>query len=78
MSEKELDNVEAFFPIVHNNPRRRGVIREAGILVSRDAACRFLAWEASQKRRPKADWQAAAALVIAVIAVIGMTVAAIG
>lgn len=76
MSEYENQDIE-LINMVHNNPRRQGVIRDAGILVSRDAAKRFAVWEASQKRRAKADWQAAAALVIAVIAVIGTTVAVI-
>lgn len=47
--EVERQNWEVF-SIVHNNPRRRGVIRDIGVIVTNDQAQRFAAYEASQSR----------------------------
>lgn len=68
MSEFDREN-EDVFQIVHDNPRRRGVIRDVGIIVNRDTAERFAAYEAARKRRG-GDWQNIGFLVLATLAVI--------
>lgn len=74
MSEFDREN-EDVFAIVRDNPRRRGVTREVGVIVPvADAKC-FAEYQAGRKRG--VDWQDAAFMVIAVLAVIGMTVAAL-
>lgn len=75
MSEFDKEN-EDVFQIVHDNPRRRGVIQDVGIIVNRDAAERFAAYEAAQKRLG-GDWRSIRFLVLATLAVIVATVAAL-
>lgn len=74
MSEFDREN-EDVFAIVRDNPRRRGVKRELGIVVNYEQARRFAEFEAARNRGR--DWQGAAMMIIAVLAVIGMTVAAL-
>lgn len=74
MSEFDREN-EDVFAIVHDNPRRRGVVREVGIIVPVEEARRYAAYQAG--RKSGGQWQGAAFMVIAVLAVIGMTVAAL-
>lgn len=73
MSEFDKEN-EDVFQIVHNNPRRRGVIQDAGYIVNRDVAERFAAYEAAQKRQ-NSDWRGPVMLIIATLMIIGLTVA---
>ena len=50
MNQFDMEN-EQVFQIVHDNPRRRGVIRDVGYIISTEQAKRFAAYEAAQKRR---------------------------
>ncbi|MGM9627285.1 MAG: hypothetical protein ACI3V4_04230 [Faecousia sp.] len=75
MSEFDREN-EDVFQIVHDNPRRRGVIRDVGYIVNRDVAERFAAYEAAQKRRG-GDWVGPVVMILGTIAVIAMTVATV-
>jgi len=74
MSEFDREN-EDVFAIVRDNPRRRGVLREVGIIVPMEEARCYAAYQAG--RKSGGQWQGAAFMVIAVLAVIGMTVAAL-
>lgn len=73
MSEFDRQN-EDVFQIVHDNPRRRGVIRTVGYIVSREQAERFAAFEAAQKR---GDRHGLIMMVLAVIAVLGTALMAL-
>lgn len=68
MSDFDKENEDVFL-IVHDNPRRRGVIQDVGIIVNRDAAERFAAYEAAQKRRD-GDWRSVGFMILAAAAVI--------
>lgn len=74
MSEFDREN-EDVFAIVRDNPRRRGVVREVGIIVPAEEARRYAVYQAS--RKSGGQWQGAAFAGLAVLAVIGMTVAAL-
>ena len=74
MSEFERENEEVF-QIVRDNPRRRGVIRDVGYIVSRDAAERFTAYEAAQKRRGGMGFKYIALMCLVALAVICITIA---
>lgn len=54
--------------MVHNNPRRRGVIRDAMILVPKKDAERFCAWEA--RGRSSGSWRDAAYLTVAALSIL--------
>lgn len=62
MSEFDMQNQDVF-QIVHDNPRRRGVIRDIGVIVPNEQAQRFAVYEASQSRG--GDWKSMAAMVAA-------------
>ena len=49
MSEFEKQNAEVF-AMVHNNPRRRGIIRAVGYIVPMKQAQSYAAYEAAQAR----------------------------
>lgn len=74
MSEFDREN-EDVFQIVHDNPRRRGVIRDVGYIVNRDAAERFAAYEAAQKRRGGMVFKYIALMCLVALAVICITIA---
>lgn len=74
MSEFEREN-EDVFQIVRDNPRRRGVIRDVGYIVNRDAAERFAAYEAAQKRRGGMWFKYIALMCLVALAVICITIA---
>ncbi len=74
MSEFDREN-EDVFAIVRDNPRRRGVRQEVGIIVPMEDAKCYAAYKAG--RKCGGQWQGAAFMVISVLAVIGMTVAAL-
>ena len=50
MNQFDMEN-EQVFQIVHDNPRRLGVIRDVGYIINQEQAQRFSAYEAAQKRR---------------------------
>lgn len=74
MNQFDVENEQAF-QIVHNNPRRRGVIRDVGYIINTEQAQRFAAYEASQKRGGIV-FRDVALMCLAVLAVICITVAA--
>lgn len=74
MSEFEREN-EDVFAIVRDNPCRPGVVREVGIIVPVEEAKCYAAYQAG--RKSSGQWQGAAFAGLAVLAVIGMTVAAL-
>lgn len=74
MNQFDMENEQAF-QIVHNNPRRRGVIRDVGYIINTEQAQRFAAYEASQKRQDS-DWRGPVMLIIATLMIIGLAVTA--
>lgn len=74
MSEFEREN-EQVFQIVRDNPRRLGVIRDVGYIVSRDVAERFAAYEAAQKRRGGIWFKYIALMCLVALAIICITIA---
>lgn len=64
MSEFDLQDQEVI-SVVHNNPRRAGVLREVGVIVPKKRAEDFASFEASRKR----DWIANAVLAVAAVLV---------
>lgn len=75
MNQFDMEN-EQVFQIVHDNPRRRGVIRDVGYIINGEQAQRFAAYEAAKKRGGM--WFKDIALMcLAVLAVICITVASL-
>ncbi len=74
MNENEKLDQE-LFRMVHNNPRRQGITRTVGIIVPEEDARCFAAYKAGCQQGGK--WQGIAMTIIATLAVIGMTVAAL-
>lgn len=74
MSEFDRQN-EDVFQIVHDNPRRRGVIRDVGYIINQEQAQRFSAYEAAQKRRGGMWFKDIALMCLVALAVICITIA---
>lgn len=74
MSEFDREN-EDVFQIVHDNPRRRGVIRDVGYIINQEQAKRFSAYEASQNRKGGMWFKDIAFMCLAAFAVICITIA---
>lgn len=72
MSEFDKQDQDVF-QIVHDNPRRRGVIRDVGYIVNQDVAEQFAAYEASRKRRGP-GFQTAACMVLAALLMVAVAV----
>lgn len=75
MSEFDREN-DIVFQMVHENRRRSGITVQTGIVVPREDAERFCAWEARQKTR-RTPWQETAFLAVAMVATAALVLGAL-
>ena len=75
MSEFDREN-EDVFQIVHDNPRRRGIIRDVGYIVPMKQAQSYAAYEAAQARNGRGIGSLILAA-IGLLAVVTVTVLAL-